>query len=432
MYTLITILNEVIQLGISLYYLTNFLDKRVAKKEKVFLVISFYMIISFISYKSSPVIITAVCFFASFTIAFLLYKSSLTQAIWISITYVLIGLISEAIAATILTFFMEKQIGLIMANATYKAVVMLVSKAILFLIVKIIVIKFSKKFALASFQYSISLMIFPILAILNVYLIIYMQFQIPYNKLFAAVSLTVGIILLLMSFLNMQTLSYKIQKIENEHELQREKEKNAADIEIIKNHENSIKDLRMVTHDFKNHLLALNMLYRNNDLSYQEYYKDIINVLDEKIRNTYEGINNSTISNIMYSTHRKCTENNIKLNVKIFVDDLSFISPMISNVIFSNLIDNAIKACLDLSNDEARHLQIDIYHSGYFIVIEMKNSFSGVVEKDKEKLLSTKGDTQNHGYGLDIVKNTVYQNGGSMLIEYNDNEFLVTLSFPHT
>ena len=106
-------------------------------------------------------------------------------------------------------------------------------------------------------------------------------------------------------------------------------------------------------------------------------------------------------------------------------------------IIFGNLLDNALEACERVAG-EGRfiHMQAGMVKS-YFL-LEIKNSTDSTVSRgvscDAVEMrgagVTHKGNTIEHGIGLQNVSDVVNQYNGSMNLEAEDGTFTVTILLP--
>ena len=61
------------------------------------------------------------------------------------------------------------------------------------------------------------------------------------------------------------------------------------------------------------------------------------------------------------------------------------------------------------------------------LLIKIANPFSNEIKKSGDKVITTKTDKTNHGYGLKSVKETVEKYDGTIEINPEDNIFTVTV-----
>ena len=113
-------------------------------------------------------------------------------------------------------------------------------------------------------------------------------------------------------------------------------------------------------------------------------------------------------------------ENNLRID---FIEDLDLIS------IVGNLLDNAIEAAESVEKDKYVVCHIYMGNDGHFLVMEFRNNYIVPLIKEKERYISTKRDSSNHGIGLHTVKKLVEKYGGIMRIDAGEREFSVEIIF---
>ena len=82
-------------------------------------------------------------------------------------------------------------------------------------------------------------------------------------------------------------------------------------------------------------------------------------------------------------------------------------------VLYGNLLDNAIEACLKIPKDK-RFIELDSKYLNGDLIIIMKNSKQP--EKSRE-LRTTKKDKWRHGRGIRLVKQTAERYLGTFFVE---------------
>ena len=107
---------------------------------------------------------------------------------------------------------------------------------------------------------------------------------------------------------------------------------------------------------------------------------------------------------------------------------MDFIKDFDITAIFANLWDNAIEACDKV--DDGKYISMDISRQNNFLLVNIENSYNGVVIKNKDGYISTKN---NHdGMGLKSVQLVVEKYDGVFTTIYNTVAFRaeITLFLP--
>ena len=118
-------------------------------------------------------------------------------------------------------------------------------------------------------------------------------------------------------------------------------------------------------------------------------------------------------------------KNGVRVNANSTLPQGLNISSFDSTVIFGNLIDNALQAVSLVP--ESRFIDFALHYSKGMLLIKIANPFSNEIKKSGDKVITTKTDKTNHGYGLKSVKETVEKYDGTIEINPEDNIFTVTV-----
>ena len=94
--------------------------------------------------------------------------------------------------------------------------------------------------------------------------------------------------------------------------------------------------------------------------------------------------------------------------------------------IISNLLDNSFDACERVPEGK-KMVTIAISYKENAFTCVCKNSFDGKVVKKGKNFVSQKTDTNNHGYGTQILTETANRHGGKCEFDYNENTFSATV-----
>ncbi|MCU9807310.1 ATP-binding protein [Paraclostridium sp. AKS46] len=99
--------------------------------------------------------------------------------------------------------------------------------------------------------------------------------------------------------------------------------------------------------------------------------------------------------------------------------------------IFSNMIDNAIEACIKI-NDKDRNRFINIKGTivNGFFVIKCENSKVNEVKFKDKNIKTDKRDSNLHGIGIKSIKTSVQKYDGELFIDYQDYIFTVKIYIP--
>ena len=175
---------------------------------------------------------------------------------------------------------------------------------------------------------------------------------------------------------------------------------------------------RKSTHEFERHMQVLRDLLEHKE--YESARDYVCHVQANRTLKVFSiSSNNPVIDVVLNQKHQVALENGINMQVK--VNDLSTVD--IQNdelvVLLSNLLDNAIEACLKLENNKEIVCSI-IKENGIYISI--RNTSKAVTIHHGE-ISTTKQNATEHGYGLPAVKYILNQLNAEYTFAYQNGWF---------
>ncbi len=204
--------------------------------------------------------------------------------------------------------------------------------------------------------------------------------------------------------------------------------------------ETSVKadtQIRSLRHDMKNNTQVLMLLLENKEY---DRMKEYLEEMDNDIRSTdISAHTGNTIADAIISEKKEKARNaGSELKVSGEISFARF-SPVDMCRILANLIDNAIEA---VSSDELKGLDpefkvIDLVFrkTEKFFMISIKNPCAKKPEMIGERYVSGKKDPENHGLGLESIRNAALRYEGEMSIDLKEMpygyDFTAELLFPY-
>lgn len=296
------------------------------------------------------------------------------------------------------------------------------SKSILFLIAVLLAKR--KKLQQDEIQLSFiewcRLLIIPICMILNLAIVVYDAIQ---NNSISVLLLT-DILLLMLSTFSYIYLEGKIEDKKNiEVEnivLKNRMYEEIKQAEIIKK---NFDIQRRMTHDFKNHLCVL------QSLIHKDCKDDALKLLRELTMMTEENTQvvktgNCFVDAILNYKYMLCKKENIQMVFEI--GDLSRLSIPTEKmiVILSNLLDNAIEACVGLEKEKYIKVKFLVEKE---TVLSVKNKTNGKLILNNGNIETNKENHLLHGYGLKNIEKAVKETGGICNMYYEKQWFYFTI-----
>lgn len=157
-----------------------------------------------------------------------------------------------------------------------------------------------------------------------------------------------------------------------------------------------------ITHDLKNHFSVLHILLSDNKLKEaKDYIEKNLSIVDdiEQVVNTNNDVANAVIN---YSlTAAKAMD--IKATC-VTVKEFGSIDQIDLCNLLSNLLDNAVTACINNKSDTEKNIIMQINSEDNIYTFVVKNTIDESVLKNNPKLLTSKKNKTLHGYGIKIIK----------------------------
>ena len=209
----------------------------------------------------------------------------------------------------------------------------------------------------------------------------------------------------------MDSMAQMLHQAQKQYELQKE----------------SIKIINLKCHDLRHHMLR----FAGNGKMDEDEISEISRAID-----IYDGIvktGNEVLDIILTEKTLLCREKNITLTCMAHCDELDFIREGDLYILFGNVIDNAIEAVTKIEDVEKRCIGINASTYGAMASITVENYFSGELKFDENGLpLTTKKETDYHGFGMQSVESLVNKYKGNLSIVVNRDIFRlnILLSIP--
>ena len=180
------------------------------------------------------------------------------------------------------------------------------------------------------------------------------------------------------------------------------------------------ENLRRFRHDIKNQFISIHALGKQGDLDgIEKYCEKVLGKISSINSRTYT--NHVTVDAIIDYYVRIAKEQEICITVDTVGDYSKIAHAYEISTILSNLLQNAIEACL--KSEKNRWIKLGISRMGNHIYICTKNPASEKPIIENGMLCTTKEDKKNHGMGTKIIKETVKRLNGTVEYQYEDGIF---------
>lgn len=375
-----------------------------------------------VNYLNIPVLNILYGFISFNVICVLLFNTSLKQSILYNSILIFFLLFSDIITVFIWTVIQ----GEALQNVLNDSILMMISNAlnilVMILVYKIFFVFVGKK-ELKSIQLQETIFLF-FINVFEIFIIyIFTQKANESNDGILIFAIIIGFV-----FLNIfatyiidrvsaaYKLKYELSMMKRQSELQL-----ANYTEMNKQYERS----RKVIHDIKKHLNVLSELNHKDNQKTNTYSE----MIEKEVDSLFSGFQCSNeILSIVFSQKISLAES-LNINVETKVEDINFdfMSDLDITALFANVWDNAIEAC---KKAEEKYIVFEISQVNGFILITEKNSFTGKIKRNNDKILSSK---KNHtGVGLSIIKSTVEKYKGLFTSNIENKTFCIEITIPIT
>ncbi len=172
-------------------------------------------------------------------------------------------------------------------------------------------------------------------------------------------------------------------------------------------------------HDLRHHMNFIKgCLTENKIKDAQDYINEICEDIERlKIKKYCE---NQSVNLIFSSYAEKAENENIKTNISVTATDFSRFQITDICSLFSNALENAINACMDMENKEKCYINAKIYDKNNRLCINIANSYEKEPVFENEVPVSY---GKNHGIGVKSMISVVEKYDGVYRFFANDREF---------
>ncbi len=188
----------------------------------------------------------------------------------------------------------------------------------------------------------------------------------------------------------------------------------------------SIELINYKYHDLK-HQIAF--LRSEEDPAKREAF---LNRMEDEIRQ-YEAQNktgNKVLDTVLTTKSLYCAKHGITFTCVADGTLLDFMDVMDICSIFGNALDNAIECELKIADKEKRLIHVTVSKQKQFLILRFENYYEEALKYQEGRLVTTKKDKENHGYGLKSIRYTVNKYDGAVSIDTQENWFELKVLIP--
>lgn len=240
-----------------------------------------------------------------------------------------------------------------------------------------------------------------------------------YNNIYMGIIASFNIMACLLVILFLFEVYYKTN-LSKENEIMKElRKEEIAQYELSKE---TIELINIKCHDMKHQIVQI---AKNQSMSEEaiENLSSLINIYDSSIVTS-----NKTLNVILSQKSLFCSQNGIKFSCVADAEKLGFMNDEDIYSLFGNIIDNAIEAVNDLTEDK-KIISLNVKSVGNMLSISTYNFYGGKIVLDNGLPVSSKKDSRYHGFGLKSVKMICEKYHGTLQIKTERETFAISILF---
>lgn len=184
--------------------------------------------------------------------------------------------------------------------------------------------------------------------------------------------------------------------------------------------------INLKCHDIRHQIAAIRS--RTEDDAYRAELKKIGKLVD--IYDAEPHSQNPALDVVLAGKMLTC--NSLGINITCMADGrrLDFMEDCDVYALFGNILDNAIEAVGQVEDPELHVITLTVDTKDDFLIIECENYFSGKLVFDDGLPLTTKSDSQNHGFGTHSIRTLSEKYDGTFKLSVQDDIFTLSILIP--
>lgn len=178
-------------------------------------------------------------------------------------------------------------------------------------------------------------------------------------------------------------------------------------------------------HDLRSHMEMLSVLVKERRYDEFDKYVEEINVNIDRFGNNVT-VQNGIVDAIINKYYSEAIANNVNMEVKGRFPSDCKIDAYDLCTIFSNILSNALEAAVEAKE---KWISVECRYTDDNILVEVKNTFDDKNTARNGKMRTHKKDANNHGFGLENVKDSIRKYNGLWSIDIEQNIYKITIAF---
>lgn len=422
---LIVTVTKILLVGADAYivfdYFDAFYQRKVGQVRFYIGVLSYMALMMLASYLPMSNIHSAIAIIMVVSLGLLLYRGGTRSIIISCAIYILLSLASDAIV-----YFSVNLLTPVSINEQQETIVNNIPFLVYAKIVQFVLFKSIQQMKRTSQSRLMTKDFFALISIsfISLYIMLFLLVKDSLGSQHVAISnflISIGLFIANLIIFSLFLKSTKYAKIEMEQSLILQNietsEKRYEEVVAIQN------QIRNMWHDINNHISVVKGMIALNDEEAERY----IGELEQKMREyaSHTAFGNSVLDTVIYSKTAKAKELGIEISSSLDMDKNIKIDPIDLCTIFSNALDNAIEACMEIKEGK-KFIYIKAVQREGILYIKIINS-SLHRTKIGDGFPTTKKQKELHGIGLKSIQNAVDSYAGNLRAEYEDGIFELSI-----
>ncbi len=183
------------------------------------------------------------------------------------------------------------------------------------------------------------------------------------------------------------------------------------------------EETRRLHHDIKGHVAVVQTLLQNQEYDRAERYLEELSLQQAALPVDPPRMENAVAGALIADKYLRCRKEQIAFSVDGGIGRDIGTSDVDLVCLLSNLLDNAIEACLQVEPEKRRINVKFTQRAGCLFIREENSKRSGSVIKEGQLTGTTKADTASHGYGARIMRDVVDRCDGTVELQETDDTF---------
>ena len=195
--------------------------------------------------------------------------------------------------------------------------------------------------------------------------------------------------------------------------------------------ESNLAELHKIKHDIQNQYAYMQAMLAGKEYqALEDYFAELTGTFAEPLV-PFVDCGNHALDLIFNMENAKAQDAGVKLDIKAAPPHALPVSELDLCKIYTNVIDNAIEACVAEKTENAV-VKIDVNVAGEYLFTRIANPTNKTTSFLEKGLPTTKQDGRLHGKGMSIVRDIVKKNDGILKVKIEDGiyyvEFLLALT----